>query len=952
MIDPSKKSIFQKISIKFPKLPQVLLVIILLILPIVSLSLLLAPDTALANPSADPNAGQKLFTSGLALFNRIIEAVAGFATTVLLFLINILINVITYDAFNHPGGVIDQGWPLVRDAMNMFVILALLAIAIKNLIPGQGDIAQTQKQIISLIIAVVLMNFSRTIALLAVDFSQVVTMTFATAIAEVASGNFIQMFSIQSNLVLSDASVAGTADGTITLLAGSLSKLFILALAILAIGMTTVAFIVRIFLLWLLIVLSPLAFFAFGIKDISGKMSSIYSEWMNQFTGMLLFGPVLMFFLWLAMAISSSGDIASTTGFSGDFAEGTQGILESFSVKSYMNAFLAVAIMLLGIQQAAKMSSSIPGIGSIMGKTQSFGNTMARKAGKVALGGTAIVATGGAAVGAAGLLGAAGLAAGGAAGAAGYAKRRQFAGSVGGGAMRTTQKIGSYMAATGIPILAGTGKFMASKSGEMKKKIEQFSDKDRVEGREGIEKMDEVSQMDELANFSKMTNIGQELDHRSKVRGQALQEKLLTDTGFRKKFAGSYSSQYASILNSMINSKQKDKDQFSYITDDKERDALIAAAHKTRTENIHLLDDKGAVKKSAVLKDKDTDYRNFNEESFNDPARGEELAALFADQVVQEKTYVDKDGVTRTRQVTAAERLAERGDQEAFQAFKEAYRRKTGQEWQPGNSRNASVPLQPQGGALSQAQITEAKTLEKQGWDKVKSADLTSKLSSGNLDISQVPLDKLNPREVTAAASDIAAKIASAPNFQQAISSIPESVFTALGDEISDEIINSSNISAADIAKLPATQRQQVIDRTKTQLGSLAAAGGPGEEKARQVIADGGKGDMAFAFTLGGNFVGNGENQFKVLLDSQPSVAMSAPDLAPVQKAVIDQLNDARSKFHAEINSMVNAAKNSSDKAQRKEAEDMVRKLREAHTKSGATTSDARISNYESMLGI
>ena len=326
-----------------------------------------------------------------AVYDKILTSVAYIATTVvwmmgqlLAGLMSMLIAVVGYNGFGD-SSIIDLGWPLVRDVLNMFVVIALLGIAIKNLLPGGGSAAGVQKQIVMVFFAVVLMNFSRTISLLAVDLSQVVTLTFANAVKDIAAGNLVELFSAQ-NIFISSVSAQGYAAANLAAvqLTGTAILKFLLILSMLiAVGAMLIAFLLRIILLWILIVLSPLAFFAMGLKGSYGFMGTIVSQWSKQFQALLLFGPVLMFFLWLSLAISSGGDLADKEGFKIPDTE-VSTIIKALEGTSMMSTVIATVLLFVGLKVAADIAAGASGLGAIMKKGEGFARGVYSKAGKTA----------------------------------------------------------------------------------------------------------------------------------------------------------------------------------------------------------------------------------------------------------------------------------------------------------------------------------------------------------------------------------------------------------------------------------------------------------------------------------------------------------------------------------------------------------------------------------------
>ncbi len=231
----------------------------------------------------------------------VIYAIVGWVVQLLAYVVGKLLNVITYALFwvanldNFVNnGVVQLGWPVVRDLCNMFFILILLVIAFATILRIENY--SVKKLLPKLIIMAVLINFSKTICGLFIDFSQVIMLTFMKSLGN-AEGNLYQalglgrIFSLSGYLTAEEVKV-------FTLLASLVLGLILLIIAGIVITIFTVILFFRMVALWILIILSPLAF----IASILPGSSKYFSQWLSQFTNYLIVGPVMAFFLWLALA--------------------------------------------------------------------------------------------------------------------------------------------------------------------------------------------------------------------------------------------------------------------------------------------------------------------------------------------------------------------------------------------------------------------------------------------------------------------------------------------------------------------------------------------------------------------------------------------------------------------------------------------------------------------------
>lgn len=282
----------------------------------------------------------------------------------------VLIPILGYNGFAD-ANIISIGWPLIRDVMNMGVILILLWIAIRTMLGIGGGAAGAQQSLVRLFAGVVALNFSRTICIIIIDASQVVMFTFVNALRDIAAGNFAALFNLNAFLEVtvdgfSDAfssggvelglesfGYLGSAYATVMLLAAVLGVMVLLA------GV----FVYRIVLLWILVILSPIALFFKAAGPLIPGGGGGISQWSKMFTGAVTLGPILAFFLWLALAAAGGGGLATTEGFPSTGTDDITGLLNDvFEVDEIMSLLLGLVLLVIGLQVATSAASSMGGV--------------------------------------------------------------------------------------------------------------------------------------------------------------------------------------------------------------------------------------------------------------------------------------------------------------------------------------------------------------------------------------------------------------------------------------------------------------------------------------------------------------------------------------------------------------------------------------------------------------
>ncbi len=318
----------------------------------------------LAENAADQISIGNTAAANLILFiTSFTQHITGALAKLIIVIIEMLIvPILQYNSFSL-SPTIGIGWSLVRDVVNMFVVLVLLVVAIGTIV-GYEKISW-QKNLPQFLLAVVLVNFSRTICGVLIDLSQVVMFTFVNALLDVAAGNFAELFDLNfygeysSSAVRDSNGVAMPIDAGLQLGAAYLQ--FILYACILAV-MLLLAFVYlwRIILLWVLVILSPLTFFTWGLGSMFKFAAGNSGEWWKKFTAALVIGPTLTFFLWLALS-TASGDIVGSEGFvKPDSAVSVT--LSSFETSNLLATFLALCLLVVGMQQSASAASSMGGL--------------------------------------------------------------------------------------------------------------------------------------------------------------------------------------------------------------------------------------------------------------------------------------------------------------------------------------------------------------------------------------------------------------------------------------------------------------------------------------------------------------------------------------------------------------------------------------------------------------
>ena len=364
---------------------------------------------------------------------------------VLIFLIDLLINIVQYNNFVKATPV-QIGWPLIRDTVNMFFIVVVLVSAFATII-GYPKEFRYREVLPKLLLMAVLINFSKTLIGLMIDFSQVVLLTFVNGFKQAAGGNFVQALGIAKIMRLTDTT--GTIEETngeikiniegagnasawslLNIVVAAVFAIWIISISITLILIMLIFFLGRIIMLWFLLITSPIAFFAWSLPgSLKKALSSFTDEWWSRLSNALIGGPTMAFFLWLSLAMAqrqsdligpgglynpdaASSEVTNLTNNKGDdFIWPTQ-----FGDPRVFSTFIImVAFMLLGVQVSVKFAGSVApgsekllsilksggaagiGVAGIMAAGKMAGKATAataRTTGRVALGGAKLAGKG------------------------------------------------------------------------------------------------------------------------------------------------------------------------------------------------------------------------------------------------------------------------------------------------------------------------------------------------------------------------------------------------------------------------------------------------------------------------------------------------------------------------------------------------------------------------------
>lgn len=330
------------------------------------------PLTSMANPAL----GDMGVISGgiMDMFTNLALGLGEFFIKMSIFFLRFFIALAQYNNYID-SPVVKLGWLMVRDVVNMFFVVILLVIAIGTILGIEQY--QWNKTLVKLILSAVFVNFSNLICQLFIDAAHVFTLTFASAISATAGGNLINMFHFEKIYAITtgknDVGVGGESFNLLgrTLVASVVAMLFAL-LAMLVMGAYAIMMLLRMTVLWVLIILSPLAFLFIALPQTTNR----YGEWWKEFSNYVVLAPTISFFMWLAFATAGSGTLGSDIGITDQMLQAgsidSVGALTLSAVTTWENManfLVAIVLLFVGLQEVQKLN--VAG-GSVASKAKDF----------------------------------------------------------------------------------------------------------------------------------------------------------------------------------------------------------------------------------------------------------------------------------------------------------------------------------------------------------------------------------------------------------------------------------------------------------------------------------------------------------------------------------------------------------------------------------------------------
>jgi len=254
-------------------------------------------------------------------------------------IIHIVISVSVVPGVEGTPSFVETGWQLTRNLVNALFILILVFIGLATILRIQNY--QLQRTLPMLIIMALLVNFSGVFVGFIVDMGNIVSNFFLSAVGQFGSQTFGNVFD------LGKTQLEGMG------FAQAISYAFVMALFYLVSSfvffIVFLLFFMRTIILWLLVILAPLAFASYILPATKSK---IWTPWFEQLIQWSIIGIPIGFFLYLSNIVlhAPSNLLGAAPALSNEIS-----FLGQF-ISSILSPLVGLALLFVGVIFSMQMA--------------------------------------------------------------------------------------------------------------------------------------------------------------------------------------------------------------------------------------------------------------------------------------------------------------------------------------------------------------------------------------------------------------------------------------------------------------------------------------------------------------------------------------------------------------------------------------------------------------------
>ena len=251
-----------------------------------------------------------------AILNSVVSSIQSFFQTILGSLISWSARLLnTLIKFQINSGIYDMtitrgSWIIIRNFVNLLFILVLIVMAFGTIFSIQR---YTWREMLApFLIAALLINFSFAIGMYVIEISNGLSGIFLNEIDRVAGAGGVSGITAEGAGI---GKLVTVADQTVAVLVEGVFSMIFLVIFLLAMLSAAIFTLARIFALWFLLIISPIAWFGYALPNLK---NSTWSTWWNHFLCWCFWLPYFLFFLMFAVIfIKGRGSIPIPTTDSG-----------------------------------------------------------------------------------------------------------------------------------------------------------------------------------------------------------------------------------------------------------------------------------------------------------------------------------------------------------------------------------------------------------------------------------------------------------------------------------------------------------------------------------------------------------------------------------------------------------------------------------------------------------
>ena len=246
-----------------------------------------------------------------------------------------------------------EGWEFSRQFVNMFFLLILVFIGLATILRLKEY--ELQKTLPKLIGIALLVNFSGVFVGLIVDIGNLLTNFFISSTGAFGSGSFTDIWNTGSDYV--DTLGGGGAEPLEILVSGVVYGLVLwifYAVSALAYFAVFLIFFLRQIILWVLVILAPIAFASYILPATRGW----WTRWLGSLTQWAFVGIPIGFFLWLSNRVMNPDPSDPLLyGTTQPVLTGDMSVLSTLIV-AMLTPFTGMVLLLVGITLSLSMAPS------------------------------------------------------------------------------------------------------------------------------------------------------------------------------------------------------------------------------------------------------------------------------------------------------------------------------------------------------------------------------------------------------------------------------------------------------------------------------------------------------------------------------------------------------------------------------------------------------------------